>query len=61
MDYTKADVYRTKALITKARRAAQYAAGRQLQAQLNAFQQACVEARRNGTPLPQLSDFTGAK
>ena len=59
MNHTNADVYRRKALITKARRQAQYKAGKQLQAQINAYQKACVDARKNGTPLPQLVDFTG--
>lgn len=58
MDFTKPDVYRQKALITKARRADQYARGRELQAQLNAYQKALVEARKASATLPSLSDFT---
>lgn len=48
----------TKALVTKARRADQYKRGRELQAQLNAYQKALVEARKSGAPLPSLCDFT---
>jgi hypothetical protein len=59
MNFTRKDVYQTKALITRQRRQSQYAAARQLQAQINAYMVACRDARRNGTPLPALSDFTG--
>jgi hypothetical protein len=59
MNFTSPDVYRKKALVTKARRASQYKAGRELQAQLNAYQAACNAARKAGQPLPQLADFTG--
>jgi hypothetical protein len=59
INHTNPDVYRRKALITRSRRQSQYAAGRQLQAQINAYQAACNAARKAGTPLPTLSDFTG--
>jgi hypothetical protein len=58
VNFTSPDVYRKKALIT---RAARNKKGQALLAALAAYEAARNEARANGQPLPKLTSFLEGK